>query len=324
MNCAEVNDLLDLLMDGELSDEQRQAMEAHGRECPECAAAIRSAKQLKALFDQMEPEVDVPLAAQAGWRGAVREASKRQRSRRLTRWVASAAAAAVVLVGVGLTMNLGGGPRKGDSLSAAPAALNEVVEADEDAEEGIVVELEDAGMEMAAEEASAAEADSAVPEVRAAAAPNSAAEAAYEAMPAAEACDSAEGAVVEADGAAEAEAPAAVGGMSDRMLDMAKSDAEEPIGAAAAPRAPAFELAMRVEDVDTACDRIRDLAEEYEGTADVQKLADGGANVYVEIDAANAGDFFNAIAPMDTSGQAWDLSGLSDAGSLLVLLEVNG
>ena len=37
MTCGEVNGLLDRLMDGELTEEERRAMEAHGRECPECA-----------------------------------------------------------------------------------------------------------------------------------------------------------------------------------------------------------------------------------------------------------------------------------------------
>ena len=92
MDCRQVNDMLDLLMDGALGDEEREAMEAHGRECPQCAAAIRATRQLKALFEQMEPEADVPLEAQAKWRGAVREASKRRKQKRLMRWIASAAA----------------------------------------------------------------------------------------------------------------------------------------------------------------------------------------------------------------------------------------
>ena len=41
MDCTQVNSMLDMLMDDALSDEQRSAMGAHGRECPACAAAIR-------------------------------------------------------------------------------------------------------------------------------------------------------------------------------------------------------------------------------------------------------------------------------------------
>ena len=106
MNCNQVNGMLDMLMDGTLDDVQRGALEAHGRECPTCAAAIRATLQMKALFEQMEPEADVPLAAQARWRGAVKAESKQQRQKRMRRWIASVAAAAVVLVGIGAAFTL--------------------------------------------------------------------------------------------------------------------------------------------------------------------------------------------------------------------------
>ena len=172
MNCDEVNRLLDLLMDGELTDEQRLELERHGRECPECAASIRETMQLKALMADMEPEVDVPLAAQAAWRNAVREEARQGRTRRFRRWAASAAAALVVLVGVGLAMNLRGAPKQ-DATAVPEVAAKLAYEAEE--------------ADEAAVEAVEAEANSAayVPEV------------AYEA----EAFDAAESAVVETDGA---------------------------------------------------------------------------------------------------------------------------
>ena len=86
MNCAEVNGLLDFLMDGALDEGQRRALQAHAQTCPECAGAIRHAMQLKALFAEMEMEADVPLKAQAAWRNAVRAEEKRNRRRRFTRW----------------------------------------------------------------------------------------------------------------------------------------------------------------------------------------------------------------------------------------------
>ena len=76
MDCLQVSEMLDMLMDGALDEGQCQALEAHGRECAQCAAAIRSTLQMKALLDQMEPEADVPLEAQARWRGAVKAEAK--------------------------------------------------------------------------------------------------------------------------------------------------------------------------------------------------------------------------------------------------------
>lgn len=138
MTCGEVNGLLDRLMDGELTDEEQRAMEAHGRECPDCAEAIRATMRMKALFDEMEPEADVPLAAQAKWRGAVREAARQKKRARLIRWIGSAAAAVVVLAGVSLAMNLRNAPAR-DAQSAAPQLIevSEAGEADE-AKEGAI------------------------------------------------------------------------------------------------------------------------------------------------------------------------------------------
>ena len=270
MDCTQVNELLDMLMDDALSDEQRNAMEAHGRECPECAAAIRSTLQMKALFEQMAPEADVPLEAQARWRGAVREEAKLQRKPKLRRWIASAAAAAVALVGLGAALTLRGAPQRNEAQTVAPLAREE----------------------RAAEPALAM--GGAASNGRMNAAP---------------------GAVVEADGMVE-EAPA----FDDAAEDMALEAAFEAEAADAAMPAPACELALRVADVKTACDRVCDLAQEYEAVADVQAAGDAGANVYVEIDAGNAVDFLKAVASMDQSGGAVDLPGLPGSGRLLVLL----
>jgi hypothetical protein len=271
MKCNEVNGLLDLLMDGELNDEQRQAMEAHGRQCPECAAAIHSTLQMKALFEQLEPEVDVPLEAQARWRGAVRQAAKPQKPGQLRRWIASVAAAAVVLVGVGAALVHREAPKQNatayEDSAVAPMALEERA-----AEPALASGVASNGMAV-----------------------------------------DAPGAVVEADGMAD-EAVA----IGDAAMGLA-AESE-----AAALSAPACELALRVKDVETACDRIRDLAQEYEAVADVQAAVDGGANVYVEIDAENARDFLNAVAPLDASGKTVGTPELAGSGRLLVLLALTG
>ncbi len=274
MDCIKVSEMLDLLMDGALDEEQRRALEAHGRDCPECAAAIRSMLQMKALFDQMEPEADVPLETQARWREAVRAEAKAQKQKRLRRWFASAAAALVLLVGVGMAFRLQGAPKQN-----TPSLYNEraVVQIEERAAEPVLAKGD------------------AVTHVSSNAVP---------------------GAVVEADGVAD-EAVA----IADFEMDMAVSDeAYEAEEAASGQRAPACELTLKVDDVAVACDRIRDLALEYEAVADIQAAGDGGANVFVEIAAENAGDFLNAVAQIDASGEAADVPELTGGGRVLVLL----
>ena len=44
MKCSETGALLDLLMDGALREDQLEALEAHARECPECAAQLRATR----------------------------------------------------------------------------------------------------------------------------------------------------------------------------------------------------------------------------------------------------------------------------------------
>ena len=129
MNCAEMNQWLDRLMDGELTAEQKRELEAHGQTCPDCAEQIRAALSMKALFDEMPVEEDVPLAVQADWRNAVRAESKRVKTRRLYRWVGSVAAALVVVAGIGWALNARDIPLQSHSLKAAPIAETAVREA---------------------------------------------------------------------------------------------------------------------------------------------------------------------------------------------------
>lgn len=290
MDCEKLNGLLDKLMDGELTDDERAAMTAHGRECPDCAAAIRATLQMKALFDQMEPEADVPLAVQAKWRGAVREEAKQRRSRRLVRWVASAAAAVVAVVGIGLALGSNRAPKQ--AVDAAP-----LIEAEEAAEGAFMDEAEFAQPLMAMDAG-----EGAAKTQRTALAADNAADMA---APAA-------GAVIEADGALEAE---------EDLVELEEAAPAEC--AALALRAPACELAIRVEDVETACARIRDLAEEYDGSLEEQPLGDGGENLYVELPADGAGDFLSAVAMMDVGDEAKADFELAGDGEILVLLSVS-
>lgn len=309
MNCDQINEMLDLMLDGALTDEQRAAMEAHGRECPACAAAIRQATQLKALFSDMEPEVDVPLEAQAGWRNAVRKAAGQRRRARLYRWLGTVAAVAVL--GVGIMLGLRGMPVRNAAISAVEQS----------------VRSEEASLPLETREPVAA------PEG---------------AMPERAAADEApmEGAVIESDGGVVAAAGAMDAGAAEEVAveeadfeeaampeeDMEEADSEEdtvyfaeeaPVCAAAKQRGPACEIRLRVASVENACDLIRDLASEYEGSAEIQSLEDGGANAYVEIAAQYAADFISAIQPMHTGDEALEAPALSEEGTVLMLLALS-
>lgn len=276
MNCKEFRALLDDLMDGALDERQLREMQAHARECPACAGELRSATRLKALFEQLEPELDVPLAAQARWRGAVREEARLRRRKRLIRWAGSVAAGIVVLVGIGLALNLRALPK------GAPEAAQPNMKA--------------------------------APGVEAQAYETAESEEAYEAAdeaPGPEALAVNHAAVIEADGAYEA--------ADDADADVAESrQAASSLDAGAA----ACELAIWVEDVDTACSRIIDLAQEYDGEADIQRLENGDANVYINMSAENTGDFFKAVAPMGGGDQPAQIPFASGEGELMLLIQV--
>lgn len=301
MTCKDVNGLLDRLMDGELTEDERRELEAHGQTCPECAEQIRATLAMKALFEDMPAEADVPLAAQAKWRGAIREEARKGRQRRMTRWIGSAAAAVVVLLGVGMALN--------GSLAPKQDAVTKLAVVEE-----------------------AAEADSA-------------SEVAYEA----ETANEAEAPVVETDGARSlmSDSAAAVGGLAlknSAVVEEAASeaadeaavaapeameaetfdDAEEaaPMCATLAQQSPACEYVIQARSVDIACEVIAELASEFDGSADVQDVEGGSANVYVELDAAYAGEFLAAVAKLDDAPTPADVPQVSGEGAVLVLLVV--
>jgi len=294
MTCKDVSAMLDRLLDGELTEEERRELEAHGRECPDCAAEIRSAFQMKALFEDTLPEVDVPLEAQAKWRGAVREAAKQDKKRRITRWIGSAAAAVVVLVGVGVALNGSMAPKQ--NAAEPMAVVQEAAKADA-ADEASGAEYADEAVNMApvieTDGESAEEFDMAAGAYDAKSLQS-------DAMP------------VEAAEAAE-EAP--------RMFESEAAD-EAPMCAALAQQSPACEYAIQARDVQVACGVIRDLAGEFEGYADVQDVEGGSANVYVELDAGYAGEFLSAVAKLDDGQNPADPPEVSGEGTVLVLLVV--
>ena len=329
MRCEEINALLDQLLDGELTDEQLRALEEHGQSCPDCAGEIRAAMQMKALFGEMEPEVDVPLAAQAAWRGAIKAEAKRKRNRKIYSWAGMAAAAVVVMLGVSLALNTPNAPKmNADQRSAvAVESAGGVEAAGAVGDETDAVEAKSADMTVESNEAIA-------PEVETAGAAEAYGavdydEAAYDAQadyeaeeaddagamveaPLAFALEMADVAYLEPDGAVDSDyavpmpestaLPAATAMPSrepapETAAKMAEAAAPATSGGAAAP---VHEVALKVESIDAACGDIEDLVSEYEGVADVQRV-DGGANIFVHIPAENVAEFISAVAHLDSS-----------------------
>ena len=73
LNCAQTDALLDALMDGALTDADRQSLNAHCAGCTACAERLRLTEEMRRMFSETAPELDVPLTAQAAWRGAIRQ-----------------------------------------------------------------------------------------------------------------------------------------------------------------------------------------------------------------------------------------------------------
>lgn len=157
MRCEDINQWLDLLMDDELDAGRRRELDGHARSCPACAEQLRTTLQLKAALDALPEEADVPLAAQAAWRSAVRAESKRRGSRRVTRALTGVAAAAVVALGIGWALGPGAAP-KGDVMVPMAASRSAAYEeaADYDVMMAESVMLASDGMLEAEESALAA------------------------------------------------------------------------------------------------------------------------------------------------------------------------
>lgn len=107
MNCEKVMQLLDAYIDGGLAQEELQALENHAKACDACAKELTAARLLKHTIAHMDDELDVPLQAQAAWRNAVRAEAKKKKRNIWMRGAYAAAAALVIMLGVGLAFNVG-------------------------------------------------------------------------------------------------------------------------------------------------------------------------------------------------------------------------
>lgn len=320
MTCEELNGLLDRLMDDELGDDEKRAMTAHAAECPQCAEAIRTTLQMKALFDEMEPELDVPLAAQAKWRGAVRREAEQNRKRKLTRWIGSAAAAVVVLVGVGLAVNGGLSPRD-NAVSLKTAEVSETADeaialgAEYDSAQEVDV------IEVDGENATPMDANSEMDAGQMSTSAPLQPDAVLEMEPVEESSVGLAAEEEAMDPLYEAEASAFAAEEPLEPLDEAMVG--DAMCAAVAQQAPAVELAIQVSDVEGVCTIVGDLAKDYDGFTDVQSVEGGSANVYVQLNASEAKDFLSTVAMLDATENAPDVPELPEDGQLLVLLVVN-
>lgn len=125
-NCERIELLFDQMMDDALTAADQARLDAHCAACAACAEKRRTTLALKRMFSELPPEMDVPLTAQAGWRGAVKAEADGARRRRLIRWASGIAAALVVALG-GMFALKAGAPRQ--AMEAAERSVA-VIEAD--------------------------------------------------------------------------------------------------------------------------------------------------------------------------------------------------
>jgi len=285
MDCSQLNEYLDRLMDDELTRDELEALERHAECCEACASELAATRKLKNLMSEVAPELDVPLDAQAGWRTAVRaEAAKRSRARRY-RYAGGIAAALVVLLGVGLLLRPGAGDIAVKSVERESAA--EVEYAPEAATGGAMIEadgVEDFEAPMMAMNVASEAVDSA-----------------------AEAADLA---LDEADSAAYEEAAAL--------------DSEEEI-ASIADAVPMHEITMTVGDLDEACGYLFDLIREYDGTLEEQRYETDGAhcaNLFIELPGENVREFLESAAHYDSSDESIGVPEAEGSGMVSLLMVV--
>lgn len=146
MKCSDVNALLDRLMDDELSDEMRIELNKHASVCPQCAEMINATIEMKEMLTEMHEEADVPLAAQAAWRKAVKQEAVRIKARKFYHKAGTVAAAVVVLVGIGIAVtNRDMAPQKAQNDVMQISADYETAEMEEAADISQIAAIESDG-----------------------------------------------------------------------------------------------------------------------------------------------------------------------------------
>lgn len=108
MNCRQFSELLQAYLDRELEPADFAQFEAHAKACPECGRTLEEMTSILTDCAELDEGLEMPLAAQAAWRKAVREEAARRRKRfgfTMARNMGAIAAAFVVLVAGTLVVN---------------------------------------------------------------------------------------------------------------------------------------------------------------------------------------------------------------------------
>lgn len=98
--CKRFAGLLDKYMDGELSEGEKEFLNAHQEKCGKCAQELRIAEDMMETLKTIDDDIIVPLPAQKAWRSAVRKEIAKKKAHRGIRSLATLAACAVVMVAV--------------------------------------------------------------------------------------------------------------------------------------------------------------------------------------------------------------------------------
>ena len=120
--------------------------------------------------------------------------------------------------------------------------------------------------------------------------------------------------------------PASENALMAESVAVVEADGQEDsesIDTAASRAMPMIERRMTVEDLDRTCAYMADLAREYDGEIEDQRI-EAGANLYVELPAENAADFLSAAAHYDVDGTfdaACDVEAEAGRVSILLVLE---
>lgn len=286
-NCAQIETLLDAWMDDALTGAELAELDAHCAECPACAAKARATQALRDMFSETAPELDVPLEAQAAWRGAVKAEADRARRRTWTRWAGGIAAALLVALGSFFALRPNAADVKKMEAATTGAAQNvAVVEAD-----GMEA------LETAAESAEAYDMDA----------------------------DSAESCEMEAEDYDEAVNENAAPAQGQKSLAAASGVAYRANAAPVAPaherRMTVQDLDRTCAYMADLISEYEGSLDEQRFEADGAKCA----NLFIDIPAENAADFLKAAAHYDT-GDAPDETDAGGFGAgrvslLLVLTE---
>ena len=99
MRCAEMQEQIGALVDGELGEAEARDVTEHLRSCPSCRAAHERVLALRAALEQHAPPLAAPDRLRAAVRGRLDTAGIRIRAPRAWRWLAAAAALVAVVGG---------------------------------------------------------------------------------------------------------------------------------------------------------------------------------------------------------------------------------